>query len=203
MRMFCFAAILNVAGCVAFGQESGVPLPPKSQETRQSASPRATTQLTLESSAHPLYRNEPYGYVVELPPGLTYALPAPPNPNHGISIAIKERGELWVDASYVDSLSLVDEAKTLVGDCLVERKRATAMGGRRALQLEFSCPATFSSPAYSELLVFAVHQVGDRSPAGYQIVLRTERPRRSPEGKSVALTNRELFFNLIKGFRFQ
>jgi hypothetical protein len=158
-------------------------------------SSNAVAQVSLKSSDQPLYENHAYGFRVKLPPGVTYTRTLPPNPDHGFGVSLLDRGKLWVDASYTDSSSTDEEAKTQSAVCRVEETRPTGLGSRPAVALRFSCPASADGEAYWELLVLTVYQEGNRSRVDYQIGMRTD-----VRGLS---QNRELFDKLVTGFSFE
>lgn len=154
----------------------------------------AMAQSAVKSSEQPLYQNQPYGFRVKLPPGLTYTRTLPPNPDHGFGIELVGRGKLWVDASYTDSSSTSEEAKIQSAGCHTEETRATKLGNRPAMALRFSCPPSADGAGYIELLVLTVHREGDRSPVDYQIGMRAD-------ARSLS-QNKELFEKIITGFSF-
>jgi len=155
----------------------------------------AAAQASIKSSDQPLYENHAYGFKVKLPPDVTYTWTVPPNPDHGFGLALQGRGELWVDASYTDSLSAAEEAKNQSSGCHVEERRSTKLGNRPAIALRFSCPAGVDGDAYKELLVLTVSRQGDRSPAVYQVAMRATT-------SEVLSQNKGLFDKIVAGFRF-
>jgi hypothetical protein len=155
----------------------------------------AGAQTSASSSDRPIYRNHPYGYVVKLPPGITYTRSIPPNPNHGFSVVLHSGDRLWVDASYTDSPSNEEESGVITSGCHLEDKRTTTLDRQAALALRFTCPATADQSAYTELLTFTVHRQGDRSPTDYQVGLRVY-------GASIPVMEKALFNGLIAGFGF-
>jgi hypothetical protein len=157
---------------------------------------RAVAQASVNSSDRPIYHNFPYGYVVKLPPDITYTLTVPPNPNRGIGVDQQGANKLWVDASYTDSFSNDDESALVTTGCHLDTKRITTLGRQAALALRFACPATANEGAYTELLTFTVYSQGDRSPADYQVGLRVY-------GTGIPAKKKALFDTLVAGFSFE
>jgi hypothetical protein len=152
-------------------------------------------QTSIKSSDRPVYDNRPYGYMVTLPRDLTYTRTSPPNPDHGVGIDLRSRDKLWVDASYTDSSTNEEEAAVITTGCRIDDKRTSTLGGRIALSLRFTCPASADQKAYTELVTLVIHRQGDRSPADYQVGLRVY-------GSDVPTEERTLFDRVVVAFRF-
>jgi len=156
----------------------------------------SSAQTAVSSSTEPVYRNGPYGYLLRLPPGVTYSRSVPPNPNHGIGLSLGDNKRLWVDASYTDSASTGDEAKLQTAGCQLEDRKSSPLGGHPAVVIRFSCPASPSGGSYYEVLILAVLRVGNRSPVDYQIGMRA--------GNRAALSrNMALFDKIVAGFSLE
>ncbi|HXE62195.1 MAG TPA: hypothetical protein VN519_01570 [Bryobacteraceae bacterium] len=151
------------------------------------------SETAVSSSAHPLYRNRVYGFSVAIPPGVTYTRTQPPNPDHGLGITLKDQAKLWVDASSTESSSTGEEAEKQTVGCRVEEKKPAKLGRLSAVLVRFSCDATRYDPAYSEQLILSVDQGKDRAPTCFQIGVRRDGGRTTPQED-------ELFRKLVAGF---
>jgi len=150
-------------------------------------------QTSLNSSANPVYANHVYGFQVTLPPGVTYTRTLPPNPDHGIGIALPDRTKVWVDASYTDSSSTEEEAGKQAADCRVEQKKETSLGSLSALLIRFSRHASADERAYEGQFVLSVYRSDHRAPVCYQIGIRATNGRISAQAD-------DLFWKLVAGF---
>lgn len=156
---------------------------------------RCAAQVQVASSDKPLYQNGEYRFSVRVPPNLTYDRTAPPNPDHGFSIALPHEEKLWVDASLTEDASVAREVRRVQAGCRLEQKKPTVIDGRKAIALQVSCPATAYDTAYEERVLLAERALPHRSPILYQVGLRTDKGR-----NSAAAT--KLFEQLIAGFHF-
>lgn len=154
----------------------------------------ATTQ-TPRAEAHAIYRNENYGYQVTIPLSIEIRRPVPPNPDHGFEVILSSHAKLWVDASYTDSATNLDEAEKQADGCHTGERRKTAIGGKPAIEIHFSCPGASNEPAYTEFLAFTVQKQGDRAPATYEVGVRQD------SGK-VSTGDIEIARKLVSGFSF-
>lgn len=175
--MQCFSQKLSVASFVLF-------------------SCAVLAQTTVNSSVQLVYRNGAFGYVIKLPPGMTYSRSTPPNPDHGFGVSLEGNVKLWVDASYADSSSTENEVNTQSGGCRVENRGLSKLGGRAALSIRFACPANAYSGTYEEMLVLTILREPGRSPVDYQIGMRAN----TPEDLS---RNMAVFGKIVAGFRFE
>lgn len=150
----------------------------------------------VSSSAHPRYVNYSYGYEVTLPASVTYLRTMPPNPDHGIDVALHDRNDVWVDASYTDAESTDEEARMHSPRCKLELWQEASLGGLPARLTQIWCPAEYSEKAYQERSVLTVYANEDRGTASYRVAAR------ATEGK-ISTRAAELFDALVASFRFR
>jgi hypothetical protein len=113
-------------------------------------------QPKLRTYEH-LYQNDTYRYSVALPRGIIARGAAPPNPNHGFTIALSVKNEsspvygptdsfIWVDGSYIpqdDVQTLADAVQFAIRmtqerrdtKVQVESETEISLGGLRAVRL--------------------------------------------------------------------
>jgi hypothetical protein len=142
-----------------------------------------------------IYRNENYGYQVTLPISIKIRRPVPPSPDHGFEVISASHAKFWVDASYTDSVTNEQEAERQADGCHTSERRQTSIGGKPAIELQFSCPGVPNEPAYTEFLAFTVQKQGDRARAMYEVGVRAGSSRLSS-------LDIELARKLISGFSF-
>jgi hypothetical protein len=153
----------------------------------------AATQEAPRADA--IYRNENYGYEVTIPLSIKIRRSVPPNPDHGFEVISVSHAKLWVDASYTDSATNVEEAERQADGCHTSERRQTSLGGKPAIEIRFSCPGTANESAYTEFLAFTVQKQGDRANATYEVGVREDSGKLSSH-------DIELARKLISGFSF-
>ena len=156
----------------------------------------ASGPMRVSSSSHPRYVNYSYGFEVTLPAGLTYLRTSPPNPDHGIDVALHEGNDVWVDATYTDAASTDEEARMHSPRCKLELWQEASLGGLPARLTQISCPAEYGEKAYQERSVLTVYANEDRGPARYAVAAR------ATEGK-ISARAAELLNALVGSFRFR
>jgi hypothetical protein len=145
--------------------------------------------------ADAIYRSENYGYDVTIPISIKIRRAVPPNPDHGFEIISASPAKLWVDASYTESATNLEEAERQADGCHPIEKRQTSLGGKPAIEIRFSCPGTPSEPGYTEFLVLTVQKQGDRALSTYEVGVRADLGRLSRR-------DIELARKLVSGFSF-
>lgn len=142
------------------------------------------------------YRNSVFGFSVKVPARYSSVGSTPPNPDHGIRLALNAVSLLWVDASYAETASSQDELEYMTKGCATTRPTTSQLGGQTALSFTLHCAdLEGKGSGYWEIVRMVVRETKTRSPIRFLVALRAKDRR-------ALLASQNVFTQVADSFRF-